>query len=160
MPRHCTVCQHPERMAIDAALVSGTAYRTIANAYGLTDAATRRHALTHLPVTLVKAQDAAEVAGADALLAEVRDLHNRAVAILGQAESAGSWGAALASIREARQCLELLAKLQGQLDESPKVAVLVQSPEWLTVRTVLLAALAPYPEAKQAVAEALSRVGG
>ena len=159
MPRPCTVCQHPARGEIDHALVQGTAYRRISKDYSLTEAATRRHALAHLPAMLSKAQQVAEVAGADALLADVRDLHGRAVAILDKAEDADSWGAALGAIREARQCLELLGKLQGRIDDSPKIAVLIQSPEWMTVRATLLSALAPYPAARQATVEALSRVG-
>jgi hypothetical protein len=49
---------------------------------------------------------------------------------------------------------ELLAKLLGELDERPQVNVLVM-PEWLTLRTRLLAALLPYPEARLALSEAL-----
>ncbi len=49
---------------------------------------------------------------------------------------------------------QLLAKLLGQLDERPQVNVLMAS-EWLQVRAALLTALAPYAEARQAVAAAL-----
>jgi len=49
---------------------------------------------------------------------------------------------------------QLLAKLLGQLDERPQVNVLM-APEWLQVRAALLTALAPYTEARQAVAAAL-----
>jgi len=54
---------------------------------------------------------------------------------------------------------ELLAKLLGELDESPKVNILV-SPEWVQVRAVLLGALGPYPEARLAVAGQLRLVEG
>ncbi len=40
------------------------------------------------------------------------------------------------------------------LDERPQV-VLVQSPEWVALRGVIVAALAPHPAARLAVAEAL-----
>ncbi len=52
--------------------------------------------------------------------------------------------------------LELVAKLTGALDERPQVNVLVASEEWVRVRGRLVAALAPYPEARQAVVDALS----
>jgi hypothetical protein len=55
------------------------------------------------------------------------------------------------AIREARGNLELLAKLTQQLDTRPTLNLLV-APEWLTVRAVLLEALAAYPEARAAVA--------
>jgi hypothetical protein len=40
------------------------------------------------------------------------------------------------------------------------VNVLVASPEWIALRNLLLNALAPYPEARLAVATALARAGG
>jgi hypothetical protein len=49
---------------------------------------------------------------------------------------------------------ELLAKLLGELNEQPQINVLV-APEWLQVRSALLGALAPYPEARASVAERL-----
>jgi len=46
--------------------------------------------------------------------------------------------------------LELTAKLMGELDERPQINVLV-APEWILVRTALLDALRPFPEARVAV---------
>ncbi len=42
----------------------------------------------------------------------------------------------------------------GELDDRPQVNVLV-APEWLAVRSAVLAALAPYPAARVAVANRL-----
>jgi hypothetical protein len=50
--------------------------------------------------------------------------------------------------------IELQAKLLGDLDERPVINVLVSS-EWVAVRTVLLEALSPYPDARAAVASRL-----
>jgi hypothetical protein len=52
---------------------------------------------------------------------------------------------------------ELLAKLLGELDERPQFNVLI-APEWQTMRATILAALAPYPEARIAVATKLIEV--
>ena len=62
----CTVCVHEAKEAIDQALVAGGSRRTIANQYGLSDAAVRRHRENHLPATLVKAAEvkSASVEGA------------------------------------------------------------------------------------------------
>jgi hypothetical protein len=54
---------------------------------------------------------------------------------------------------------ELLAKLLGELNDAPQVNVTI-SPEWQTVRAVLLAALAPYPDARTAVAARLLALNG
>ena len=154
MPRTCTICQHPQRAGIDAALVTGTPYRRIASQFQVSEIAVRRHKAAHLPETLAQARDAEEVAHADDLLAQVRDLQARALSILDTAERAGDLRTALMAIREARSGLELLARLLGELSDAPQVNVLVM-PEWLAVRSALLLALAPYGEARAAVASAL-----
>ncbi|HUW08770.1 MAG TPA: hypothetical protein VM537_03530, partial [Anaerolineae bacterium] len=53
--------------------------------------------------------------------------------------------------------IELLAKLVGELDDRPQVAVLL-APEWLTIRAAMLDTLRPYPEARAAVAARLSEL--
>jgi transposase-like protein len=152
VPRTCTVCSHPDREAIDRALVSRDASnRRIASQHDVTERAVRNHKANHLPATLMKAQDAQEVAEADDLLGQVRDLQARTLSILEAAEGASQHRTALSAIREARSNLELLAKLLGELDDSPTVNVLV-SPQWIEIRTVLLEALTAYPEARSAVA--------
>jgi hypothetical protein len=141
MPRSCTVCAHPEVEAINQALVAGEASRKIAARYGsLSRPAVQRHGENHLPAKLVMAEKAAEVAQADSLLEQVRDLQGRALSILDAAEVAGDLRTALSAIREARGNLELLAKLLGELDERPTVNLLI-SPEWLELRAVIVAAL-------------------
>ena len=95
--------------------------RRLADQYAVTEQAIRRHKAEHLPAHLVKAQRAHEVAGADALLQEVRALRSKAFSLLLAAEKSGDLKTALLGVREARGCLALLAKLQGQLDERPAV---------------------------------------
>jgi hypothetical protein len=56
MPRTCTVCAHPERQAIDRALVGVTSpYRDIARQYGLSKDALLRHKADHLLPNIVAA---------------------------------------------------------------------------------------------------------
>jgi hypothetical protein len=138
MPRSCTVCEHPDREAIDEALVAGESSAVIAGRYRtIGERAIRRHRTNHLPEKLAKAHEAEEVARADSLLEQVRDLQERALDILDQAEEAGELRTALGAIREARGNLELLAKLLGELSDQPQVNVLV-SPEWLELRAVIV----------------------
>jgi hypothetical protein len=152
--RVCTVCQHPKRAELDRALVAGEPYRHIASRFGTSTAALQRHKAEHLPVRLVKADEAAQAAEATDLLREVKALRGKAVAILLRAEREGDLKTALAGVREARGCLELLAEVEGQLDRRPTVNV-TASPEWVTLRTALLGALRPFPDARQAVVERL-----
>ena len=154
MPRVCTVCQHPERTAIDQALVAGESNRRIASRCDVSEIAVRRHKAEHLPRQVAQAHAAAEVAHADDLLAQVKALRTKALSILLQAEQSGDYRTALLGVREARACLELLLEVEGELDRRPTVNVLV-SPEWLALRTALLTALGPYPDARAAVAARL-----
>ncbi len=154
MARTCTVCTHPHREQIDRALLSGEANTSLSSVFAVSEQALRRHKSSHLPAKLVMAQAAEEVAQADTLLEQVRDLQRRALEILDKAEEAGELRTALGAIREARGNLELLAKLLGELDERPVVNLSV-SPEWLELRAVIVAALEPYSEARGAVLRAL-----
>ena len=158
MPRSCTICEHPDREAIDRALVGDASNLSVSSLFGVSESAVRRHKANHLPAKLVMAQAAEEVAQADDLLQQVRDLQDRALAILGKAEAAGDLRTALGAIREARGNLELLAKLLGELDERTVVNLDV-SPEWLELRAVIVASLEPYSDARGAVLRALDGVG-
>lgn len=151
MPRSCTVCTHDEGHAVNVALVQREPYRAIARQYGVSKDALQRHAAEHLPELLVKAKDAAERAEADDLLGEVRDLHVRTLSILDTAQEADDLRTALTAIREARGNLELLAKLRQLIDTAPTVNILIAP----RVQQVIVQALAPYPEARLAVASAL-----
>jgi hypothetical protein len=116
-----------------------------------------RHSRGHLPATLAKSPDAREVARADNLLVQVRDLQDKALHILERAEAAGDLRAATSAIREARGCLELLGKLAGELQET--TVNIVVAPQWLALRGRILVALAPFAEARVAVSRALLEAG-
>ncbi len=154
MPRRCTVCTHDKRNEIDQALVARRPFRDIAGQYSVSKSALVRHHDDHLPAALVKAQDATEAAQADALLAQVVDLRDKALGILTKAETTNDLRAAIGAIREARGCVELLGKLAGQLRDAPTVNLFLTA-EWREVQTAVLAALEAHPEARLAVAGAL-----
>ena len=158
MPRRCTVCDHPERHGIDEALVTGAPYRSVAERFDLSESAVYRHKTEHLPVRLLKAREAEELARADDLLDQVRHLRTHALDILDRAEETGDLRTALAAISQARGNLELLGKLAGELDERPVVNLNV-SPEWLELRAVIVGTLEPHPAAHRAVLRALESVG-
>jgi hypothetical protein len=158
MPRTCTICTHKQRTAIDKALVARQAFRHIAKRYSVSTAALVRHSDDHLPSSLLKAQAAREAANADALLAQVVDLRGKALSVLEKAEGSDDLRAAVSAIREARGCVELLAKLAGELKDAPTIN-LVLSAEWLTIQGAVLRALEPHPAARLDVASELERVG-
>lgn len=114
MPRVCTICTHPERAEIDAAVVNGAPNRRVAAQYGVAETSLRRHAAHHLPTALVKAAEAEQVVGALDLLAQATELLDSARRILKRAENrkddAGA-RIALQANKEAAGRLELLARI-------------------------------------------------
>jgi hypothetical protein len=156
--RTCSVCAHEKREEIDQALVTRTPYRNISKQFSVSAAALSRHLNDHLPARLAKAQEAEEVAHADDLLAQVRDLQGRALAILDKAEESGELITALRAIREARGNLELLGKLAGELQDGTTVNIHM-NPEWLELRALIVAAVEPYPEARGSILRALEGAG-
>ncbi len=121
MPRACTICAHPERHAIDQALAESTPNRRIAAQYvGVTENALRRHKAKHLPVVVAKAVEAADIMRAGSLLDQLRALQTRAIGILDQAERSSELPAAIASIREVRSIIELLAKMEWHRAEQQR----------------------------------------
>ena len=152
--RRCTVCTHPDAPAINQAMVNRRPFRNIAQQFGVSVWAALRHHDEHLPEALALAKGAADVAQADDLLAQLRALRSKAMALLLAAERAGDIRTALAGVREARSTLELLLEIEQRIDRRPTVNLLL-APEWLAVRSTLIQVLGPYPEARQAVAAAL-----
>jgi hypothetical protein len=62
----------------------------------------------------------------------------------------------LKAVDRIQRQLELQAKLLGELQQEGTINVTV-SPEWLSIRAVILQAVTPYPEAAKAITAALSR---
>jgi hypothetical protein len=157
MPRHCSACDHDDREDIDAALVAGESYRAIARRFGLSRDAVGRHKAKHLPAAMLAGRDAADTAHGDDLLAQCRDLQTKALGILAKAEKSGDLRTAIAANREARGCLELLARLLAELPGGAAVD-LFASQDWTQALAVLLAALEPFPDARLAVADRLAEL--
>jgi len=157
MTRKCTICAHSRREEIDQAIVDGVPYRSIAGQFSLSKSAVERHAKNHLPRTLAKAHEAKEVARADDLLTRAKEYEDKAVALLDKAEEDGDYRTALRGIKEARSCLELLARLRGELEAQREAEVITidQIEGWDEIQKEIVDALKPYPEAREALRQAL-----
>lgn len=156
MPRKCPVCVHSERQEIEKALLRGETLQQLTQ-YGVSKRSLFNHKHNHITERLKKAQEVKEVARADSLLDQLKQLQQKALELLDKAEAAGDLRTALQGVREAKGCLELLAKLQGELAQEGSINI-VLSPSWVSLRTVILRTLEPYPEARLKIAQALSEV--
>lgn len=156
MSPRCTICSHDDREGIDEAIVGGRTLRDIARQWDVSKDAVARHK-SHVSQALSRVVADREEAGARSALDRLEDLHTRATRLLDAAEAEGKASMALASIKELRGLVEIIAKITGELDERPSVQVLNVStaPEWLAIRAALVEVLAPYPDAAAAVAARL-----
>lgn len=159
MPRVCSICTHPERPVIDRALVTGEPYRRIAQRCGVSPDAVNRHKRDHLPAAMVQAATETDVRQALDVVAQLKAINAAALIVLRDARGTGDGALALKAIDRIQRQIELQAKLLGDLDERPVVNVLVQ-PEFQRVQVAIVAALAPYPEARAAVGDALAALEG
>ncbi len=157
--RTCTICSHPERVEIDKCLVESVPFRIIASRFGTSSTSLQRHKIDHLPMHVARAKEAREIADADDLLSQIKALRNRSISILRRAEDSGDLRTALAGVKEARNCIETLLEVEGQLDRKPTFN-LTLSPQWVEIRAVVIGALRDHPEAAVAVAAALQEVHG
>jgi len=153
LPRKCSVCEHIQVKDIDESLVNGTGLRKIAERFSLATTSVHRHK-KHLNGTLIKAREVKKITHADNLLEQVKYLQEKSLHILSKAEEIGDYRACTSAINEARKCLELLGKLAGELQDGQTVNVIV-SPQWVELRTTIIKALEPHPEAKFTVLRAL-----
>ena len=151
MPRTCSICSHEHRDAMEDAFIAGQAKRRIASQYGVSERAVRYHMREHLPALLALARDAERAARADTLLDRLEALQSQTLAILDAPEDQRT---ALAAVAQARRNLELIAELTQELDRHGTVN-LELTLEWQEVKAVLVNTLASYPEAQQAVFNAL-----
>jgi hypothetical protein len=104
MSRTCTVCRHPDRNDIDAALRAGTPYRDIARRFQLSKDAISRHRGNHLPQN----EDADK-----SLPTGVAEIVARALALLDDAWTAETWDLAMLKVRQARLSLEKVLMAAG-----------------------------------------------
>lgn len=145
MPRICGVCGHERNSEINAALVAGEPYRTIAKRFGASPAAVFRHGKEHVPVAMVQAKAARVEIQADTLFDRLRAINRETQDILREARGAQNHVVALQAIGRVEKQLELEARLLGELDDSIKMAVGIHvAPQSVAPERPRLADLSPF----------------
>jgi hypothetical protein len=161
MPRTCTVCSHPKRGEIDAALVRGvSSYELETNYSELTRSSIERHATNgHIPAKLLKAQEREDVRQALDVVQQLKAVNSASWGVLQQARQAGEPNLVLRAVDRVQKQLELQAKLLGDLDERPVINIL-NNPQFVQVQAAVVQALEHHPEARESVVRALDGVEG
>lgn len=166
----CHVCKHRELAAINLALARGVSPRAIAKRYEIGEASLYRHARRpHCLPPQLKAKLIAgpSIEGIDlesvkanesqSLLMHLIGIRNRLFAALDSAEEMGDGSMLSRVVGQIHHNLELTGKLLGDLGVGTTINnnLLYVSPSYVEMRVALVKALAPYPDARQAVAEVL-----
>ena len=158
MGRKCTVCSHLKRAAIDQALLDNSVPVVgIAKRHNLSASAVTRHRDTHLAERLAAVAERnanADIRQALDVIGQLREINEATKDVLKVARDQENHGLALRAIDRLQQQIELQAKLIDLINDAPTINVMV-NPQWLQLRTTIMAALEDYPEARRSVAQAL-----
>jgi hypothetical protein len=157
MAQICTICTHENRERIEEDLISGRSIRQMAAQYGVSYSSIRYHKAHHLPKLLVQAHEVQEIARADHLINKLHWLSDTLTNLMQKAEEIQDYRTAIAGAAPLRQVIETLLEVAGELDRQTTINIEL-NPYWQETRAAILNALAPYPEAKTAVIEALFNV--
>ena len=168
MGRPCSICGHPKRDEIDKLLLDKPNFRAISRQFDVGRKPLENHLSNHISDELLKSEDAKEALKADntfseyqAAKARIEVLSKKTYDLLATAEVAENHNACVGYIREARaqegelrEQRKLLAELKGKLSSQPQITI-INNPEWVDLRTVIIMALDEFPQAKEAVVNAI-----
>ncbi len=116
MPRTCSVCAHPERVAIETALLENAPLRDIARQFSVSKDAVARHKESHITARLASAHAAQEATDAGTIMDRLRALNAEVTDLLQIAKTARNHELRLKVLTRAESQLALEAKL---LSEQP-----------------------------------------
>jgi hypothetical protein len=161
MARTCSICDDPNRDEIDRLGRLGDSIAKIAQKFALSYDALYRHFRSDHHIREVTAiPTALELSKSEDILIEINEHHIEAKRLRDQAKNDGDLKTALIGIDKALKCIELMAKIQGQVHEQNVTVNLQQiniydSSEWSKVGDLLARILEPYPEIRIEVAKEL-----
>ena len=161
MARKCSVCQHPEIDKINQRIASGESHRSIARRFGFSSSTVDRHVKNCLSKQLLAAEEAKAQAGeathGERLLQRAEAYESKALQLMITAETHGDIRAAIAALRETRECMKTLAQLLGELKTGDTYNI-IQSPVFMRIKVVMMQVLEPYPEAALALQQGLEGI--
>lgn len=166
--RECGVCAHPDRASVELGLANRVSLRALGKRYGLSIDAIHRHRHNHmspqLTAQLMTRGRLTELDLEHLRSTESEGLLHQLVAMRGRLYKAMDSTHDLGNHMESARIggillknLELTAKLLGDLNagSSSVTQNILILPEYHGIRTAIMQALKPFPEARAAVAHAL-----
>lgn len=167
----CQVCAHTQRAQIELSLANKVPLRVVSRRFSLSTASIHRHRHNHMPPQLVAQlllkqpiQDVdlekLRITESEGLLQNLVVQRARLWALADKADELCDINAATRVHGQLRGNLELTGKLLGDLQTGASNIVqnIVVLPAYHEMRTALVQALKPFPEARAAVARVLRDV--
>lgn len=138
MPRTCTVCRHPKRAAIDAAVVANVPVRDIASHFGgFSYGSLQRHIGACMGEALTKAVDAEMAQWGASTDERIREVIAEARANLELARANDDAAGANGAVGLILKTLALSAKLRGEINDGPAVHIDARSVQVMSDRELL-----------------------
>jgi hypothetical protein len=170
-PGNCTVCSHKSRHQLEIGLAHGIAHNALARRFNVSADAVGRHATNHVSpamrAAILTAQkpaaidlEALQASEQEGLLSQLVHQRARLQQHVSMAVDYGDVKAAVSAEGAITANLALVGKLLGMIVQRHDVrsTSLLVSPDYLKLRSALVDALRPYPEAGRAVGAALHRL--
>jgi len=132
--------------------VAGASYSSLAKRFGIGRDALRRHKSHLLTPTLVALR---HDTGTQGIVADLEALRSSALRFLESAEVEGNAQQGLMAIARTLDVLLVIAKATGELNPEPPVIDYANLPDAVALRVKLARVLEGFPEARQAVADAM-----
>jgi hypothetical protein len=117
MSRTCTICNHPQRAQLEAAIAANVSNRRIATQFSTSEAAIRRHTSEHIAETIKQTQVAKVEAQSIDVVKQLKTINAVTIAILNEARAGKMHALALSAIDRVQKQIELQAKLLGAIDK-------------------------------------------
>jgi hypothetical protein len=168
MGKRCTVCDSDDRARIELGLSKKVSYQRLSDKFGVSKDAIGRHRRSHMPSQLLAALqrhgkptavdlEKLKQEESEGLLQTVAAQRGRIWQALGVCEEMEDWNAVSRFHAQLNSNLNLTAKIVGEIETGNRTTInqLIVSPEYITLRSALVQALSPYPEARRAVSEVL-----
>lgn len=153
------MCKHPDREELERKIaakeLSMTAAAKLANSNKATVSRHMRNCVASRVRESMKPEPI-KVEGLNVVNA-LTTSHEKTLEILADALREGDRRTALLALQTEIKQLELTAKLTGQLNEAPQLNLLM-SPAYVQLKQTLMEKLLPFPEARLALSEALTKL--
>jgi len=153
----CSICKHHMVDEINRRIASREKLADISRELAVSEDALSRHKDKCIITALSATPNTKDVINGDNLLSQLQEARSKAIELLDMAIAAGDtkvYGPPSSYLSEIRQQIKLWAELEGKLASQPTVNITLNA-EWLELRTAIVAALRPYPEALEAVRNAI-----